>query len=78
MRNTRLLLGMALTVAVVTVNLLILGARAAAQTETVLYSFTTTGSAGSLPNLSVTFDNAGNLYGTKTHHILGPEISIPY
>lgn len=64
MRNSRLSIGMALTIALVTVNLLMPGSRAAAQTETVLYNFTTTGSAGSLPNLSVTFDNAGNLYGT--------------
>ena len=69
MRNTRLSIGMALTIAVVAVNLLIPGASAAAQTETVLYSFTASGSAGSLPNLSVTFDNAGNLYGTTSEAV---------
>ncbi len=67
MRNSTLSIGMVLTV--VTVHLLMMSSPAAAQTETVLYSFTTTGSAGSLPNLSVVFDSAGNLYGTTSEAV---------
>jgi uncharacterized repeat protein (TIGR03803 family) len=69
MQNTRLSIGTALTIAVLAVNLLMLGSRAAAQTETVLYSFTSTGSAGIWPNLTLAFDSAGNLYGTTTNAV---------
>jgi uncharacterized repeat protein (TIGR03803 family) len=64
MRNNSLPIRIATALAAITVALLIAATAASAQTETVLYSFTSSGSAGTLPNLSVSFDNAGNLYGT--------------
>ena len=36
----------------------------AAQTETVLHNFSNTGTAGYAPASTLTFDSAGNLYGT--------------
>jgi uncharacterized repeat protein (TIGR03803 family) len=66
MRNKRVFFGMTAALAAVAVFLLIAGARAAAQTETVLYAFgdSPTFAYGDNPTWGVTFDAAGNLYGT--------------
>ncbi len=53
----------ALTLAVLAALLLIAALPAQAQSETVLYNFTG-GSDGANPQSSLTFDGAGNLYGT--------------
>jgi len=66
MRNNSLPIRIATALAAITVALLIAATAASAQTETVLYSFTSTGSAGIYPNLTLAFDSAGNLYGTTT------------
>lgn len=66
MRNKKLSIGMVAVLAAVAVILLMTSARAAAQTETVLYNFSSTGSAGIFPNLTVAFDGSGNIYGTTT------------
>jgi uncharacterized repeat protein (TIGR03803 family) len=66
MQSKRFSIGMAAVLAAVSLTLLMTSARAAAQTETVLYNFSSTGSAGIFPNLSLAFDSAGNIYGTTT------------
>lgn len=66
MQSKRLSVGMAAALAAVSLTLLVTAARSAAQTETVLYNFTSTGSAGGFPNLTVAFDGSGNIYGTTT------------
>ena len=53
----------AVTLAVLSVLLLIAALPAQAQTETVLYNFTGGGDGGN-PQSNLTFDGAGNLYGT--------------
>jgi uncharacterized repeat protein (TIGR03803 family) len=60
----------ALTLAVLSALLLIVARPAQAQTETVLYNFTG-GSDGSTPQSRLTFDGAGNLYGTTNSGGLG-------
>jgi uncharacterized repeat protein (TIGR03803 family) len=63
--NKRIVLGFAAVLAILTLTALT-SARAAVQTETVLFSFDSTGTSGSAPNASVIFDSVGNLYGTAT------------
>jgi uncharacterized repeat protein (TIGR03803 family) len=60
MRNRRLLIMAAITLALPLTSL-ITSSRAAAQTETVLHSFSS--SEGISPALGLIFDSAGNLYG---------------
>ncbi|MGA7218746.1 MAG: choice-of-anchor tandem repeat GloVer-containing protein [Candidatus Sulfotelmatobacter sp.] len=65
MKNRKAFLGMAGVFTVIAL-VLISGAPAAAQTETVIFSFGSSpnDSYGSFPTSSVTFDSAGNLYST--------------
>jgi uncharacterized repeat protein (TIGR03803 family) len=67
MRNKKCSIGLraAVTIFVLTVfALTVLVTSASAATETVLYSFNTTGNGGSVPYSSLIFDAHGNLYGT--------------
>lgn len=57
-------LGLYMAFTVLAVAMLMTTTRAAAQTEDVLYSFTGSGKFGSGPVGGLTFDAAGNLYGT--------------
>jgi uncharacterized repeat protein (TIGR03803 family) len=61
----KLSLGMAVVVAIVAITLVAASTPAAAQTETVLYSFLPSNSVdGFLPMAGLTADATGNLYGT--------------
>jgi uncharacterized repeat protein (TIGR03803 family) len=64
-RNKIFSKGLAVVLGVSAGALLMMGTLAAAQTETVLYGFTANGSGYS--PISVTFDAAGNLYGTLNY-----------
>jgi uncharacterized repeat protein (TIGR03803 family) len=68
MRNPKISKGSAIVVAIsaLTLTMLVISAPAAAQTETVLYSFNGYGTDGApyQPYSGVIFDSAGNLYGT--------------
>ncbi len=66
MRDKKVSIGMAAVLAAVAVCLLMTGARAGAQTETVLYGFgsSTDYTYGYYPVSNLTFDAAGNLYST--------------
>jgi uncharacterized repeat protein (TIGR03803 family) len=66
MRSKKFSFGMAAVFAAVSLTLLMTAARSAAQTETVLYNFSSTASTGIFPNLTVAFDGSGNIYGTTT------------
>jgi uncharacterized repeat protein (TIGR03803 family) len=66
MQSKRLFGGTSAVLAAVALTVLVTSTRAVGQTGTVLYNFTSTGSAGSYPNLSLAFDGAGNIYGTTT------------
>lgn len=65
MRRKSLSIGIA-TALVAVASLLVSAKDANAQTETVLYNFTSTGKAGIFPNLTLAFDRAGNIYGTTS------------
>jgi uncharacterized repeat protein (TIGR03803 family) len=64
MRSKRLSIAFHLVLAVSAVSALLPGTLVAAQTETVLYSFNSKNAGAYAPWLSLTFDAAGNLYGT--------------
>jgi uncharacterized repeat protein (TIGR03803 family) len=67
MRNSQLVLGLPVVLAILSVTASVtalLPVRAAAQTETVLYSFNSQGAGGVSPNAALIFDSSGNLYGT--------------
>jgi uncharacterized repeat protein (TIGR03803 family) len=68
MRNKKVSIGMTAVLAAVAVCLFMTGARAAAQTETVLYGFgsSTTYAYGDNPFSNLIFDAAGNLYSTTS------------
>lgn len=53
-------------VAVVSASLLMTGAPATAQTETVLYNFNSSAQSSTFPIAGLIFDTAGNLYGTAS------------
>jgi hypothetical protein len=63
MRSKELSNGLAAVLATLICTMLI-GANAAAQTETVLHNFSPSGTAAAFPASSLIFDSAGNLYGT--------------
>ncbi len=65
MHSNRFFVGIAVLLTGLAFTLLA-GTHATAQTETVLYNFSSTGSAGISPNLTLAFDSSGNLYGTTT------------
>jgi len=63
MRSNRHASGLAAVLAILSLAAL-LSTRAAAQTETALYSFNFQGTGGCSPNAALIFDSSGNLYGT--------------
>jgi uncharacterized repeat protein (TIGR03803 family) len=58
------MLSIGLTTALAIIYASVFVPSASAATERVLHSFNTTGSNGEVPYSSLTFDTAGNLYGT--------------
>src|ERR1700730_13306686 len=60
MRSRKLSIGLTVVLAILTATLLVTGTRAAAQTETVLYSFS--GNNGTFPEAGLIFDTLGSLY----------------
>jgi uncharacterized repeat protein (TIGR03803 family) len=65
MRNRKLSLGLAATLAIFFTALLMLGTPAAAQTEQALHNFSDSGD-GAAPTASLISDSSGNLYGTTS------------
>jgi uncharacterized repeat protein (TIGR03803 family) len=63
MRIRKLSIGMTAVLAAITASLFMTGTLAAAQTETVLYSFNSKNEGAYLPCLGLAFDTSGNLYG---------------
>jgi uncharacterized repeat protein (TIGR03803 family) len=64
MPGKKLCLRLTLVLATFSVNLLLAGTNAAAQTETILHSFNNNGADGIQPKAGLISDAAGNLYGT--------------
>ena len=64
MRGKKLTLGLTVLVAMVALAMIAAPPRAAAQTETLLYSFKNNGTDGVDPEAGLIADAAGNLYGT--------------
>jgi uncharacterized repeat protein (TIGR03803 family) len=66
MRGNKLSSGLIALLAISTASLVMTGVRAGAQTETVLYNFNSSSESGVTPIAGLTFDAAGNLYGTTS------------
>jgi uncharacterized repeat protein (TIGR03803 family) len=69
--RSKLSFSMIVVLAVVTLTTLMSGTRAAAQEETVLYSFSDNGTDGQYPDGDLVFDASGNLYGTTSLGVHG-------